>query len=162
MTNNPFDEGNLVKSNWVKFSKIGDNIFGTLVSVREQLSNLPDRQGEKQKVYEIKADGGEYHDIDGKKQVVEPGVKILPGDVFNIGGSDAVDSQMRNVRIGTKIGIRFDDEKESKTKGYNPTKIKRVYVQKDKSGQPLMDTAWLEEQKNASDPFAEAKEDIPF
>lgn len=151
MSKDIYDEENVVPNNWVKFTLIGDNINGTLISVREVKSTLPGKEGELQKIYEIKADGGSFHDVDGNKKPIKPPIEIKEGDYWNVGGGFVVDNQLRNVRLGQKVGIKFTDEKPNKTKGFNPTKIKKVYVPKDSNGLPLVDQEWLDEKQEQSE-----------
>ncbi len=138
----------LVKNNWIKFSVIGDFIQGTLVAVREMASQL--RPGEKTKVYEFKADGGEFHDTKDKK-VLDVAVKILPGEFWNVGGGFGLDQALRNIKVGQKLMIRFTEEKPNKDKMKNATKIKNVFVKKDGNGQPVFDQEWLEQQNKSDD-----------
>lgn len=139
-----FNEDGLVSNNWVKFSVVGDNIFGTLVAVREAYSTLPDKKNELQKNYEIKAAGGEFHDTKNKK-IIEPAVKIQPGEFWFVGGGFMIDGALRNVKIGTKIAIKFTGEKPNKISGYDALKIKNVWVKKGKDGLPEMDEEFLAE-----------------
>jgi len=146
--NDIFDDENEVQSNWVKFSEVGDMVHGTLISVRSVKSNLPGKEGEMQTIYELKADGGSFHAIDENKQIIKPPIEIQEEEYWNVGGNFALDQQLRNTKVGTKIGIKFTGEKPPKTKGFNPTKIKKVYIQKDtKTNQPLMDQEWLDIQE---------------
>ena len=69
MSENIFDDNNVVPNNWVKFSKVEDKITGTLISVKSMKSRLPGQEGKDVAIYELKADGGEYHDIDDAKKV---------------------------------------------------------------------------------------------
>ncbi len=138
----------LVQNNWIKFSVIGNHILGTLVAVREMNSQL--KPGEKTKIYEFKADGGEFNDTKDKKVIPEP-VKILPGEFWNVGGGFGLDAALRNVKVGQKLMIKFTDEKPNKDKMKNPTKIKSVYVKKDGHGQPVFDQEWLDAQKEATE-----------
>ena len=73
----------------------------------------------------------------------EEPVKINADDVYNVGGGFMIDSQLRNVKLGSKIKIEFTETKPSKTKGYNPMKVKKVFV----NGK--MDEEWLKEQEEA-------------
>lgn len=147
-TDDVYSDENVVPSNWMKFSKIEDRIFGTLICVREQENRLPNaKPGEMVKVYEIKSESGEFHDTDEKKNVIEPAIQLQPGEIWNIGGSAALDNQLRNVKLGTKVAIKFTAEKPSQTKGFNPQKIKKVYVPKGQDGKPVMDTEWVAEQE---------------
>lgn len=133
------NDKNEVKSSFFKWGKVGDYIEGTLIGVREMLSNLPGKAGEKVKVYEIKADEGAFHDIDSKKQPVEQPTMIKPGDVWLIGGKKQLDGQMTRIKLGQKVAMKFADEKESKQKGFNALKLIKVYTD------GSMDEQWLAE-----------------
>ena len=117
---------NEVKIPWVKWSKIGDNIEGTLIEVREVNSMLPGKEGQRSKVYEIKADAGTYHETDAKKNPVEPGEKCTAGEVYLVGGRTGIDAQMKRIKIGQKVKLQFTEEKPAKTKGFNALKIIKV------------------------------------
>lgn len=135
---------NEVQSNWIKFNvPLEDKVFGTFISKRQMKSSIPGKEGELVWVYELKAESGSFHEIDDKKKVVEPAITINAGDVWSIGGKTGIDTQMRNIKLGQKIGFKFIDEKASKTKGFAPAKNIRVYAPKADDGQPLMDTEWL-------------------
>jgi len=61
MEHDIFKEENQIKSNWIKFGMVGDFIVGTLISVREKASNMPNKQGKMEPCYEFKVrrfDGG--------------------------------------------------------------------------------------------------------
>lgn len=144
-----------VKSPWVKFTKIGDHIIGTLVGIREVASRLPGKEGQMTKVYEIKSSGGEFHDVDDSKNLIEEAIIIGEGDIWNVGGGSKekpsiLDSQFRNIATGQIVKIVFDSEKAPKTKGFNAMKVKKVYT----NGK--MDEAWIEEQAAVN------TEDVPF
>ena len=128
MTKDYFSSENEVKSNWMKFTQIGDYILGTLVDVREMQSQLPGKEGEIVKVYEIKAAEGEFHEIDDKKHIIEAPVTVVEGEFYNVGGKPKIDVQMRKVKLGQIVGLKMTDEKPSKTKGFNPTKIIKVFT----------------------------------
>lgn len=131
-------EWNEVKTPWVKWGKIGDNIEGTLVDVREIASQLPGKVGEKTKVYEIKADRGSYHETDANKVAEMTPVTIVAGEVYAVGGRMGIDAQMRRIVIGQKVRFTFTDEKPPKQKGFNALKIIKVLT----NGE--MDQAWLD------------------
>lgn len=137
MTNDKWED---VKTSWVKWGKVGDNIEGTFVEVREIESQLPGKEGEKVKVYDIKADKGSYHELDEKKMPVEPSVKIEANEIYSVGGRQGIDVQMRRIKIGQKVRIIFAEEKPAKTKGFNALKIIKIQTN------GAMDTAWLEGQ----------------
>jgi len=143
-----YDDENIVPNNWIKFSKVGDRIFGTLIAVREMESRLPSaKPGEMVKVYEFKATSGEFHGTDDSKNIIEPAIELVEGEIWNVGGSAGLDNQLRNVKVGTKVAIKFTEERPSQTKGFNPQKIKKVYVQKGNDGKPVMDEVWVNEQQ---------------
>ena len=122
------DEKNAVKSSWVKWTVVGDFITGVLAGVRERKSTLPGKENEMQKVYEVIASAGQWHDTDEKKNPVKPPVKILAGESWFVGGRQGLDQQMSRIRIGQKIGIKFCEEVPAKTKGFNALKIVRVFT----------------------------------
>lgn len=146
-------EENEVKSNWAKFNvPMEDKIFGTLISKRQMKSNIQGKEGELVWVYEMKADSGSFHEIDDKKKVVEEPIVINAGEVWSVGGKPGIDTQMRNIKLGQKIGFKFIDEKASKTKGFAPAKNIRVFAPKGDDGQAQMDAEWL-----AANPDTEAE-----
>lgn len=139
-----FNEDNEVQSSWVKFSQIGDFISGTLIGVREVPSTLPGKEGTMTKVYEMKASGGEFHDLDEKKKVIEEGIVIKEGEIWNVGGGVVLDAQMRNIKLGQKVGIKYTADKPAQKKGFNPMKIKKVFTKGE------MDEEWLKEREAAA------------
>lgn len=141
--NDYFDKGNEVKSQWVKFNVFGDHVAGTLTAVREMKSSLPGKEGQLVKIYEFKADGGSFHDSENKV-VAKEATTIEPGDTWLVGGSGGLDQQMTNVRRGTKVAIKYVEDRPNKQKGFNATKVKKVYVKKGQDGKPVMDQEFLE------------------
>lgn len=138
-----------VKNSFWKKGKRGDNIIGTLVSVREIQSQLPGKEKEMVKIYEIKADGGLTHDTDANKQPIEPAIVIKEGEFWNVGGGSKespsmIDNQFRNIKLGQKVKIEYVDDKEPKKKGFNGMKVIKVYT----NGK--FDDAWLKEQEAAA------------
>lgn len=150
-----FDESNEVASNWVTWGKEQDRISGTLVAVREMVSKLPGKEGQKIAVYEVKVSVGEFHQLDEKKNPIEPAIIPNAGDIYNIGGKPIIDRQMRNIKLGTKIGLKYTETQAPKNKGFNPLKVIKVYVKRGMDNKPEMDNEWLKEQQN-SDAAAEA------
>jgi len=142
-------EENEVKSNWMKFNvPLEDKIHGTLIGKRTMKSTMQGKEGALVNVYEIKADEESvYHGLDEKKKLIEEPNPIKVGDIFSIGGTAVIDRQMQNIRVGQIIGLKFIEEKPSKTKGFNPSKIVKVYAPKGDDGEPLMDEAFLEQKK---------------
>lgn len=123
-----FDEKNEVKSAWLQWGQKGDYIAGTLMSKREVANNLPNAKSDKQMVYEIKAKDGSFHRILEDKTIDKEATKISEGEMWNIGGKSGIDAQLRNIRIGQIIGLKFMELVPSKTKGYNPTKVIRCFT----------------------------------
>lgn len=127
-----FSEGNEVKSAWVTWGKVEDNVKGTLIA-RYDRENSISGKTEMQTIYEIKALGGFYHplkqDENGNYVPEEQPVVIEAGQVYNVGGKPAIDSQMRNVKIGQIIGMRFVESVPAKEKGRYPTKVIKIYTQ---------------------------------
>lgn len=147
-----FNEDNAVKSAWVTWGKPGDHIKGTLVA-RYSRENSIGGKTEMQTIYEIKAMGGAFHalqqDENGNYTPVSEETVLNAGDLWNVGGKAAIDSQMRNVKIGQIIGMKFMESVPAKEKGRYPTKVVKVFT----SGQ--MDEEWLtamEEEAKANDP----------
>lgn len=157
------DPANEVQSNWMKFNVSAtdapmgaDKIHGTLIKKYQQKSQMAGREGEMQNVYEIKADEETtFHALDEKKKLIEEAITINPGDIYNIGGTATIDRQMRNIKVGQIIGLKYIEEVPAKTKGYNPAKVVKVYVNKNAEGTaPLMDEEFLQE--NAVDEFGDS------
>lgn len=138
---------NEVQSNWVKFNvPMEDKIKGTLLSKTLVASKIPGQEGKKVWNYELKADEGTYHALDESKKVIDTPIEVVPGGFYSLGGTTTIDRQMKNVQVGQKIGLKYVEDQPNKTKGFNPTKIIKVYVLKDKDGAPLMDSEWLAKQ----------------
>ena len=138
------DEGNEVRSNWMKFNvELEDKIKGTLIAKRQIKSNLPGKEGELVWVYDLKVDEGSSHALDKKKKVIPEAIVAGEGEIWSVGSKPAIDTQMRNVKIGQKVGFKFIDSLESKTAGFNPAKNIKVYTPKNDDGSYQMDEEWL-------------------
>lgn len=145
------DESNEAQNNFVSWSEIGDFVYGTLIGIREVKSTLPDRAGEMQKIYDVKVKECRYHVLDDKKRVVEEAVEPAEGDIVSVGGRKTIDSRMSRVKVGQIFGLKFTEELASKTKGYNPTKVIKVYTPRSANGDYEMDQDFLDSQKSADD-----------
>lgn len=154
------DPANEVQSNWMKFNvsatedpEGADKIHGTLVRHFRQKSQMADREGEMQSVYDIIADEvTTFHKLDDEKKVVPEAIVINVGDVYSIGGTAVIDRQMQNIKLGQIIGLKFIELKKATVKGHSPAKIIKVYAPKNAEGTgPLMDEAWVAQ--NAKDEF---------
>lgn len=147
------DESNAVASNWMKFNVSAadepgsaDKIFGTLIAKRQVKSTMQGKEGELVNVYEIKAtQETAFHVLDEKKKVIEEPIHIAIGDMYSVGGTKVIDNQMRNIKIGQMIGLKFVEEQASKTKGFAPAKIVKVFAPKNDDGTPKMDEEFLKE-----------------
>lgn len=137
---------NEAKNNFVSFSEIGDYILGALLSAKQVPSTLPDKQGEMQWVYEFKVKDCSYHVLDEKKKVVDEAVEPEVGEIVSVGGRKTIDSRMARIKIGQVVGLKFVEELPAKTRGYNPTKLIKVFTPKGRDGEFEFD----EEVRNAS------------
>lgn len=137
---------NEVKSNWMKFNvPLEDKIFGTLIDKRVVKSNLPGKEGEPSNVYDIKAlKETLFHVVDDAKKVVEEPVHIHIGDIYSVSGTAVIDRQMKNIRKGQIIGLKFIEEKPSKTKGFAPAKVIKVFAPKNADGTPQVDQEFMD------------------
>lgn len=124
-----FSEENAVSSNFISWGVPGDYIVGTLASTRQVENNLPDKKGEMQTIYEFKVTDGMFHKLDDKKQPIPEAERCQAGEFWNVGGKKGIDAQMRNVKIGQILGMKFMEETPSKTKGFNPTKVIKVFTE---------------------------------
>jgi hypothetical protein len=122
------NEENEIKSSFISWGKPGDYFVGTLMSKREVPNQLSDKN-EMQTIYEFKMKEGSFHTLDDKKNPVEPAVLINAGEIWSLGGKKSIDAQMRNVKNTVIAGMKFIEETPPKTKGYNPTKVIKVYTQ---------------------------------
>jgi len=145
------DESNEASNSFVSWGEVGDFILGTLTAVREVASTLPDRVGEMQKVYEFKVAECRYHLLDEKKNPIEPAEEPQKGEIISVGGRKTIDSRMQRAKIGQVVGLKFVEELPAKTKGYNATKLIKVFFPKNADGTPEMDEEWLESQKEEKD-----------
>lgn len=145
---------NEVQSNWIKWNvPLEDKIIGTLISKRQIKSQMAGKEGELVWVYEVKADAGSFHALDEKKKLIEEPIEINAGEVWSVGGKAGIDAQMRNVKVGQKVGFKFIDEQPAKTKGYNPSKNIKVYTPKNDDGSFQMDEEVLEAQGSLEGEF---------
>ena len=149
--NDDFSEANEVPSNWVKWNvEAQDSILGTLTRKYEAKDTL---KGIIVENYEIKADYGEFHELDAKKKLIEEPIVVKEGEMWSIGGKESLQKQMTNVKVGQKVGFKFVALMEAKTPGYNPAKIIKVYTPKNDDGSVKMDTEWLEENGSVKEDF---------
>ncbi len=144
MSDDIFNESNEVQSAWVKFNvPLEDKVSGTLISKSTRKSTMPGKEGQMQNIYELKADMGTWHALDDKKHVIDTPVTVESGQYITIGGTNVIDRQMKNVRVGQKVGLKYIEEQPSKTKGFAAAKIVKVYAPKNPDGSVQMDEEFL-------------------
>ena len=118
------DGGQEVVSQTVTFGKPGDFIKGTYTGSKPVKTDLGPTI-----LYEIKGDVGSYHNVDGKKNPVEPAVTVAKGAFYNVWrGKEGsiIDGLFKKAKLGEIVAIQFKEEKESKTKGYAPFKVMKI------------------------------------
>jgi hypothetical protein len=148
-----FDSANEVQSNWVKWNvPTEDKVMGTLTAKRTMKSSIPGREGELVNIYDLKADYGSFHVLDDNKVLVAEPVVVEPESMWSIGGTNVIDRQMINIKVGQKVGLKFTEQVPSKTKGFAPAKIIKLFTPKNEDGSFKMDTVWME-QNTAVDPL---------
>lgn len=135
-------EENEIKSQFISWGKPGDQFVGTLAGKRE-VENQISGTKELQTIYEFKMHEGSFHQLDEKKNPIEPAILVIRDEMWSVGGKAAIDAQMRNVKLGMIVGMKFIEEKPSQTKGYNPTKVIKIYCAKE------FDQQWMTEQKES-------------
>lgn len=91
-------------SQWFKFGKIGDVIKGVLLGVTEQEDTY--HPGTTQKVYEIEAIAGLFHNIVEKQTQNEP-IELKPGEIWMVGGKTIIDKNMRRAELGQIVIMRY-------------------------------------------------------
>ncbi len=141
------DDAIEVTSNWMKFNvPLEDKVKGTLIEKRTMKSTLPGAEGKLVNVYELKVDEGTFHVLDEKKKVVDEPVVLKEGDFVSIGGTAVIDRQMLNLVKGQKVALKFLEEKPSKTKGFAPAKIIKVFTFENSDGSVQMDEEFVQKQ----------------
>lgn len=117
----PLAGGQEMTTQTVTFGKIGNFIKGTYTG-KKTVKN-PNKDGVVN-LYEVKGMIGHLHNVDGKKNPIEPGYDVQAGSFYVVwGGKQAVDDLFSRSKLGDIIAIQFKDEQESKTKGNAPFKI---------------------------------------
>lgn len=142
MSDDIYNEDNKSKPQWIGWGKPGDEINGVLIDVTEQESKLPDQKGKMVKIYDILVEGGEFHEIVDEKPS-KTVIKLEVGDIWKVGGRKVLDQQMRRVKLGQKIGIKYDEEGPAQP-GLNAAKYINMYTNKE------MDKEWC--RQNGIDP----------
>jgi hypothetical protein len=122
-----FDGAQEIAPSQVSFGKIGDYIIGYYTGHKDITTSNGDT-----KLYELKGIQGEFHittnedDGNGNKivKVAKDATPITVGDYFNVwGGKSAIDDLFKKVKIGQKVGVRFEEAIPSKKKGNSAFKV---------------------------------------
>lgn len=89
---------------WFKFGKVGDVIKGYLVGVTEKANEF--KPGEMQKVYEIEAIAGVFHNI-VKKVVQNEPTELEQGEFYQVSGKTSIDKKLRHAVPGQLVVLRY-------------------------------------------------------
>lgn len=117
-----------VEYNNIKFGKVGDWFKGTLTGNTRQMANQLSEKKEMQTVFEFKMKEGNWHEITDRVVSGTP-ADVKAGEQYSfISGKQAILQQMAAVPLGTIVGMKFTEELPAKTKGYNKSKIIKVYL----------------------------------
>ena len=117
----PLEGGQEMTTQSVTFGKVGEFIKGTYTG--KKMVKNPNKEGDVY-LYELKGLIGQFHNVDGKKNPIEPAVAVQPGAFYVIwGGKQAIDDLFARVRFGEVVAVKFKEEVESKTKGNAPFKV---------------------------------------
>lgn len=133
-------EENGVRSNFVKFNKVGDFIKGTLTEM--VTPDKPDAYGKKERKLTVKAVEGKWHEADGSE------VDAVPGEMYRVGAKPGVEAQITSSVLGHRMMFKLTELRKN-NKG-NPTKIITVLTQKDPEGRPVFDQEWLKEKSDTN------------
>lgn len=154
------NEENEAKSINFKFGKPadedykGDRVFGVLLSKRQIPNKLSSKAGAMQWLYEVKVRECEYHELDKKKNPVEPSIEIESGETINVYGKPFFDGRMRGVKGGQVFGLKYIGDLEAKVEGHNDTKEIKVYTPRDENGEFEMDEDVVAQLGNDFDDFS--------
>lgn len=110
-----FSDQDKVTGSWIKWDEIGKRVQGTLIGKRQK----PDTYDatKMQWIYELLGEGEE---------------------ITIVGGKPGIDMQMKHVRLGQIVELRYEGDKPTTTPGYDATKLIQVFTNKN-----AMDTEWL-------------------
>lgn len=120
-----------VKSNFVKFNKVGDFIKGTVVDIFTP--DKDDVYGKRERKVVLKALEGEWHETSGEKVVAEV------GEEYKVSAKEAIEVQIKKTVIGNVMMFKYTEQRKSKTAGYQPTKIITAFYKKDAEGRPVVE-----------------------
>lgn len=135
-----FNDKNAVKTgSYIQWGKEGDYVSGTITDVEEVESTLPGKEGEMQKVYDLLIDEGSYHSIEDGVVSEEP-IVLQKGDTIKVGAKSGMEKQLKYVKLGQIVGMKYAETIPNNKKGYHAFKLVKVYT----TGE--MNKTWLEEQ----------------
>lgn len=123
----------------------GDRILGVLLTKRQVPNKLAKEANAKQWAYEVKVRQCEYHNLDKKKNYVEPSIEINEGEVVTVYGKPFFDGKMRQVKPGQVFGLKYIGDLEARVEGHNDTKEIKVFLPKGDDGEFEMDEEVLNE-----------------
>ena len=127
---NIFDEKNKVTGAFWKYEKIGDEVEGTYVGKNQKPDNY--KPGEKQWIYELLTKNG---------------------DVVLVGGKPGIDLQMKHIRFGQIVGMRFIEERPNSNPAFDPTKIIQIFADP-----KIVDEDWLKANETMPEAEQEGEE----
>ena len=109
-----FDEGfEKPESSLFKYGKVGDVIKGTLMGFKM----VPGKFGpEEVRVYEIKAEGGQFHPLEDGVPWEKP-IEIEAGVSYSIFEKPIFADEIRRAKPGQKLIIRYLEDGKSKSNG---------------------------------------------
>jgi len=125
-----FNPENELKNKNVNWNVPGEDfLVGVLLSHSvKQVKSLKDGTMQDKHVYEIKAKEGSWHNLDDRKKLIDKPELAEAGDTIIMWGRPGIDAQMKKIKIGQVFGAKFTEEFEPSQKGFNPTKIIKVYT----------------------------------
>lgn len=125
----PLSGGKEISSQAITFGKVGDFIKGTYTGKK-----VVDTSNGEAPLFELKAIMGRYHNVDDKKNPIEPELSVEKGEYYNVWGSFkttsgaySITSLFKKVPFGEIVAIRLKEEIPSKTKGNAPFKKYEVF-----------------------------------
>ena len=116
-----------VKPPFWKRGKVGDYLKGTFVEMITRASNYPGKIGQNENIYTVKVIKGSYHEMDEKKNPIEPPKVLEVGSFCYVGGFPSFDKSMKMIKIGQIFAVKFFEEKPPKVKGMNGAKLVKVF-----------------------------------
>ena len=120
-----FSDENKAQTGLMKFNKIGDAFKGTLIEKKKQKSTF--NSGEMQNFYKFIVHGGEYHNLDENKQLVDTPVSLAEGSIVGLWGKPQLDDVLLACKLGQIVGIRLSARKAPAKPGNYPTNVYWIY-----------------------------------